>query len=85
LIDKRSNVIRQCVLAAQKASRILGCIKRSMNSRSKEVILPLCSRETPPGVLCPVLEPPIKEGRGVVGAGPEEDNEDDKRAGAPTL
>ncbi|KAK4826572.1 hypothetical protein QYF61_010207 [Mycteria americana] len=27
----------------QKASRILGCIKRSVASRSREVILPLCS------------------------------------------
>jgi len=34
---------QQCALAAQQANRILGCIKRSLASRSREGILPLCS------------------------------------------
>ncbi|PKU47759.1 hypothetical protein llap_1959 [Limosa lapponica baueri] len=52
LMDEKLDMSRQCALAAQKANHILGCIKRSVASRPREVILPLCCGETSPGALC---------------------------------
>jgi len=42
-VHEKLDISHQYVLAAQKANHILGCIKKSVASRLREVILPLCS------------------------------------------
>jgi len=43
LVDERLSMSWQCTPSAQKANHILGHTKRSVTSRSREVILPLYS------------------------------------------
>ncbi|GAB0210316.1 mitochondrial enolase superfamily member 1 [Grus japonensis] len=43
LLDRRLNMSQQCALAAKRANHLLGCIKHSITSQSKEVIILLYS------------------------------------------
>jgi len=43
LVDNRLTMSQQCALVAEKASDILGCTKRNVANRSRDVILSLCT------------------------------------------
>jgi len=75
LVDEKLDMSWQCVLAAQKATCILGCIldeKHGQQVKRGDSAPLLRSGETLPEVLYPALEPPAQEEHGAVEVGPKE-------------
>jgi len=85
LVDEKLDMSQQCELAAQMDQQYPGLHQRKNGQQVEggDSAPLLCSGETPPGVLCPALEPSAQETHGTVGAGPEEGQKNDQRAGAP--
>ncbi|TRZ18712.1 hypothetical protein HGM15179_008395 [Zosterops borbonicus] len=52
LVDNRKFMSQQCVLVARKADDIVGCIMKSISSRSRETNLPLYSALVTPHLEC---------------------------------
>jgi len=87
LVDEKLDMSHQYTLTAHKTNHTLGCIRRSVASRSREVILPVYSALVRPHlVYCVQLwSPQHKKDMELLGVGPEEGNKDDLRAGAHLL
>jgi len=72
LVETKLNASHECVLVAKQANGILGCTRQSIASRSREVILPLCSALVRPDLDCwiQLWAAPVKERHEYIGKSP---------------
>lgn len=60
-MDGKLSMSQHCVLVAREAKGIPGCIRRSIASRSRELILSLCLALVKPHVMnCPIVGSPAQ-------------------------
>ena len=85
LVDCKLDISLQCALTAQKFNHTPVCIKRSMVSSVREVILFLCAGKTSPEVLNPDVESSVQERHGPVEVCQGEGHRDDPWDGTLTL
>ena len=72
LVDEKLDMSQRCTFAARKTNCVLGCIKKGVASKEREVIVPIGSNEAPFGVLRPGLGPPVRQGHGALETSPKE-------------
>ncbi|KAK4829956.1 hypothetical protein QYF61_008087 [Mycteria americana] len=80
-VDGKLNMSQQRALAAKMANRVLGCIKHSIASWSREVILPLCTVLVWPHLkYCVQFWAPQYKDIKLLQCVPEEGNQDGERS-----
>lgn len=84
LADAELNVRQQCVLTAQRAGGVLGCIRQWIVKRGDPSPMHGVG-EAASGVLRPVLGSLLQERSGRTGEGPAEGHQDGDGTGAPLL